>query len=101
MSEGEDVEEKKDYEVLPEDYASYDLSFKLIVIGDSGNNKLINNIYIKYIFFIYSFFKLSRESKFTSEPFKFLLEISFLSFVSINSILSPSPRPLSFISFCF
>ncbi len=46
MSEGEDVEEKKDYEVLPEDYASYDLSFKLIVIGDSGNNKLINNIYI-------------------------------------------------------
>ncbi len=26
----------KDYEVLPEDYASYDLSFKIIVIGNSG-----------------------------------------------------------------
>ena len=44
MSEGEEVVENKDYEVLPEDYASYDLSFKLIVIGDSGNNELINNI---------------------------------------------------------
>ena len=26
----------RDYEVLPEDYASYDLSFKIIVIGNSG-----------------------------------------------------------------
>jgi hypothetical protein len=25
-----------DVEVLPEDYASYDLSFKIIVIGNSG-----------------------------------------------------------------
>jgi hypothetical protein len=24
------------YEVLPDDYTQYDLSFKLIVIGDSG-----------------------------------------------------------------
>ncbi len=27
------------YEILPEDYAHYDLSFKLIVIGDSGVGK--------------------------------------------------------------
>ena len=27
----------KDYEVLPEDFARYDLSFKIIVIGNSGN----------------------------------------------------------------
>jgi hypothetical protein len=26
----------RDVEVLPEDYASYDLSFKIIVIGNSG-----------------------------------------------------------------
>jgi len=26
------------YEVLPDDYTQYDLSFKLIVIGDSGKN---------------------------------------------------------------
>lgn len=26
------------YEVLPDDYTQYDLSFKLIVIGDSGND---------------------------------------------------------------
>jgi hypothetical protein len=29
------------YEVLPDDYTQYDLSFKLIVIGDSSSNKLI------------------------------------------------------------
>jgi small GTP-binding protein len=27
------------YEILPDDYAHYDLSFKLIVIGDSGVGK--------------------------------------------------------------
>lgn len=26
------------YEILPDDYTQYDLSFKLIVIGDSGND---------------------------------------------------------------
>ena len=29
--------DNKNYEVLPEDYSSYDLSFKIIVIGNSGN----------------------------------------------------------------
>jgi hypothetical protein len=28
---------KKDYELLKDDYANYDLSFKVIVIGNSGN----------------------------------------------------------------
>ena len=33
--------DNKNYEVLPEDYSSYDLSFKIIVIGNSGNYKII------------------------------------------------------------
>ena len=32
-------EEEFKVELLPEDYAQYDLSFKLIVIGDSGVGK--------------------------------------------------------------
>ena len=28
--------ENKDYEILRDDYPSYDLSFKVIVIGNSG-----------------------------------------------------------------
>ena len=42
---------QKDYEKLPEDYPNYDLSFKVIVIGNSGNYyfikyiKIINNKY--------------------------------------------------------
>lgn len=40
-------------EILPDDYANYDLSFKLIVIGDSGvgksclTNKATKNIPLK------------------------------------------------------
>jgi hypothetical protein len=26
----------RDYEILPDEYSSYDLSFKIIVIGNSG-----------------------------------------------------------------
>ena len=37
-------EEKKDYEILGEAYPSYDFSFKIIVIGNSGMHKLIFNI---------------------------------------------------------
>ena len=37
MSTQEDSEVK--YEILPEDYTQYDLSFKIIVIGDSGVGK--------------------------------------------------------------
>ena len=33
------MEETKDYEILSEDYQSYDLSFKVIVIGNSGVGK--------------------------------------------------------------
>ena len=29
--------EKNDYEILREDYPNYDLSFKVIVIGNSSN----------------------------------------------------------------
>jgi len=34
--------EEKDYEILPEEYSQYDLSFKIIVIGNSGKKKLNN-----------------------------------------------------------
>lgn len=32
-------ESNEDYEILPEEYSSFDLSFKIIVIGDSGVGK--------------------------------------------------------------
>ena len=36
------MDEKKDYEILGEDYPSYDYSFKIIVIGNSGiSNNLL------------------------------------------------------------
>ena len=43
--------EEYEYEILPDDYAQYDLSFKIIVIGDSGvgkscfTNKSTKNIF--------------------------------------------------------
>ena len=45
MSEAEvenEQENEQKYEILKEDYPNYDLSFKLIVIGNSG--KIIINI---------------------------------------------------------
>jgi small GTP-binding protein len=33
------MDEELQYTILPDDYAQYDLSFKLIVIGDSGVGK--------------------------------------------------------------
>ena len=36
--EGEE-QSGKDYEILREDYPNYDLSFKIIVIGNSGKQK--------------------------------------------------------------
>ena len=48
--EGESDSQLK-YEILPDDYTQYDLSFKIIVIGDSGvgksclTNKATNNIF--------------------------------------------------------
>ena len=35
--------EEMNYEVLPDDYTQYDLSFKLIVIGDSSKISRYNN----------------------------------------------------------
>ena len=32
----EDTEEEKEYEILKDDYPNCDLSFKIIVIGNSG-----------------------------------------------------------------
>ena len=32
----EKAQEEKEYEILREDYPNYDLSFKIIVIGNSG-----------------------------------------------------------------
>ena len=44
-SQGEN--NQKDYEILREDYPNYDLSFKVIVIGNSGIFKLyLNYLYI-------------------------------------------------------
>ena len=34
MAENEN--EQPDYEILPDDYPKYDLSFKIIIIGNSG-----------------------------------------------------------------
>ena len=45
-SQGEN--NQKDYEILREDYPNYDLSFKVIVIGNSGIFKL----YLKLFKFI-------------------------------------------------
>ena len=39
--EGETTEEPKDYQVLGEDYPTYDYSFKVIVIGNSGKETII------------------------------------------------------------
>ena len=46
-----EITEEKDFEILPDDYTQYDLSFKIIVIGDSGvgkscfTNKATKNIF--------------------------------------------------------
>ena len=50
-AEGESDSQQLKYEVLPDDYTQYDLSFKVIVIGDSGvgksclTNKATNNVF--------------------------------------------------------
>ena len=40
MSIEEKVSKKGEYQVLPENYTSYDLTFKIILIGNSGNINL-------------------------------------------------------------
>ena len=35
-AENEPKNENNEYEILPDDYPKYDLSFKIIVIGNSG-----------------------------------------------------------------
>ena len=50
MATGENESKKEeeqigeDYEILREDYSNYDLSFKVIVIGNSGK-KIFTNLY--------------------------------------------------------
>ena len=39
MTNEENQNDKSDYEILPDDYPKYDLSFKIIIIGDSGVGK--------------------------------------------------------------
>ena len=39
QNEKEEEEEEIKVELLPEDYAQYDLTFKIIFIGDSGVGK--------------------------------------------------------------
>ena len=36
---GENENDNKDYEILPEDFPKHDLSFKIIIIGDQGVGK--------------------------------------------------------------
>ena len=40
-SSNETKQNGENYEILPEDYQNYDLSFKIIVIGNSGKKKCI------------------------------------------------------------
>ena len=40
-SSNEAVQNDKNYEILPENYPNYDLSFKIIVIGNSGKKKYV------------------------------------------------------------
>lgn len=40
MTQEDATEIKKDYEILSNDYPTYDFAFKIIVIGDSGKKKL-------------------------------------------------------------
>jgi hypothetical protein len=49
MENQETSDDKKDYEILLEDFTYFDLSFKLIVIGNSGKKIFLYNniIYIK------------------------------------------------------
>ena len=42
-------QDKLDYEILFEDFSYFDLSFKLIVIGNSGKKLLLYNNQLKYI----------------------------------------------------
>ena len=39
MEDDNKAEEEKDYEILSDEYPKYDLSFKIIIIGDSGVGK--------------------------------------------------------------
>ena len=41
QNEVKQEEPEKEYEILREDYPNYDLSFKIIVIGNSGKKKYI------------------------------------------------------------
>ena len=37
-----DNDSEFDYEIMSEDYPTYNLSFKVIILGDSGVEKLLN-----------------------------------------------------------
>ena len=43
MSTEQEGNKKREYQVLPENYPNYDLSFKIILIGNSGNISFIIN----------------------------------------------------------
>ena len=49
MASDDKEPEKKDYQLLGEDFPTYDYSFKIIVIGDSGKTIIQQIINIKYI----------------------------------------------------
>ena len=69
----EEVKEEKNYLILPEEYTNFDLSFKLVVIGDSGVGKscltkkastnVFENFYSPTIGFEYYTFKIRIKDK--------------------------------------
>ena len=70
----ENKEEKsEEYEILPDDYPKYDLSFKIIIIGDSGVGKsclsvkatknIFDNNYIATVGFEFFNFNLKLQEK--------------------------------------
>ena len=57
-----EIENKIDYCILPEDYPNYDLIFKVIVLGNSGK--------IFYIYFIYIYIYRCWKNRFDNESHK-------------------------------
>ena len=54
--------------IMPEGFNQFDLNFKIIIVGDSGNSYVLNlNYFVKF-----------KRSKIFSSIFKFLLHSKFI-----------------------
>jgi len=65
MDKKQEIDDNIQFEVLPEDHNGYDLSFKVIIIGDSG----------KYTFYHLS--KLIISNKITNKYYSLNININF------------------------